>query len=45
MDSGFEHSEAVSGAFQQWRQQQWVSAGADFPEWSTRALVIAGENA
>ena len=40
LNSGCEHSEAVSDAFQQWRQQQWLtSAGAGFYECSMQALV------
>lgn len=42
--SGYEHSEALGGAFQEW--QQWVtSIGADFKSTACRLLFMAGENA
>ena len=40
LNSGFEHSEAVGGGFQQWWHWQWVtSAGAEVYERDIQALV------
>ena len=39
-NSRYEHSEAASGAFQQWQQQQWITfTSADYYMQSLQALV------
>ena len=45
-NSGWEHSEAVRGALQQWWQwQQFTSAGADFYDCGMQLLFISGKSA